>query len=149
MFHLLILLVIIEWQNRHTVPNIEGETEAAVVDDKHFLGRSVFDYPEVFDVAVLGADAVLSIETVLEVLAVRVKKVQNGIRVSLLTSSKGDYLEVLCELVQARLEMWSHVEPNILRVRRVVEIGYLDFVLTCHTGRVTLVDGVDHGLINV
>ena len=90
----------------------------------------------------------LPVETILEVLSMGVKEVQDGIGVGLLTSSKGNYLEILRKFIQARLEMRPHIQPDVLTFGRA-KIGDLDSVLTSHACRVTLIDGMDHGLVNV
>lgn len=56
-----------------------------------------------------GAHAVLPVEAVLEVLAMRVKEVQDSIRVSLFTGGEGNYLEVLSEFIETRLQMRPHI----------------------------------------
>lgn len=59
--------------------------------------------------AIRGADAVLSVKTILEVLFMRVEEVQDSIGVSLFASSEGNYLEILSEFIKARLEMRPHI----------------------------------------
>lgn len=98
--------------------------------------------------AIRGAHAVLSVETILEVLAMRVEEVQDSIGISLFTSSEGNYLEILSEFIQARLEMRPNIQPNVLTLGRA-KIGDLDSVLASHVCRVTLINGMNHGLVNI
>lgn len=98
--------------------------------------------------AIRGADTVLSVKTILEVLFMRVEEVQDSIGVSLFASSEGNYLEILSEFIKARLEMWPHIQPNILTFVRT-KFGDRDSILASHVWRITLVHGVDHGFVNV
>ena len=67
MEHFLILLVIVEWNDRNTIVNVESEAVCAVVYDYDVGEGPVFEYSKVFDVvAVFCLYAVLPVQAVLK-----------------------------------------------------------------------------------
>lgn len=102
MKHFLIGFVIIEWNDRYSIINLERKTVDTIVNDDNVLEVSVFKDPQVLDVVALGGQtAVLAVETMLDELVVWVNVVKDGIGVDLVTSREDDHLEVLCCFLEA------------------------------------------------
>lgn len=114
MQHFLVSLVVIERYDWNTIINLECETIDTVVHDDHVLQVSVAEDSEIFDIVTFRCEiAMLSVESVLDVLVVGVNVIQDGICVYLMTGGKDDDLEVLVCLFETLHDIWSDVDARI------------------------------------
>jgi len=109
MFQFLILITVIERKYRNTVVDIEGKAEAAIVNDENIFQIMILEDMQILDVAERRWNAVLSVESHLEDLFLRIQKVKNRISVSLLTGRKSYDLKLLPQLLEAFYQMWSDI----------------------------------------
>ena len=63
MLQFLILLVVVEGQDRYTVVDVEGEAQSTIVDDDHVFQIAIFNYSQIFDETILRLNAVLSVKS--------------------------------------------------------------------------------------
>lgn len=146
MKHLLVSFVIIEWNDRNSIINLERKAVDTVIDNDDVLEISVFKDPQVLDVVALGCQtAVLAVETVLDVLLVWVDVVKNGISVDLVTSCEDNDLEVLSGFLKALHYERPDVDASIHGVFIWEVYLKYDIRVLC----LDVVDAVDQGLVHV
>lgn len=114
MHHFLILRVVVEWNDRDAVVDLEGEAVDAVVDNNHILQVPSLKNPEVLNiVALLGQEAVLPVQPVRDVLVLRVDVVQNSISIDLVTRRECYHLEVLIGFLQTLHDVGTDVDAGV------------------------------------
>ena len=89
---LFIILVAQEGFDWYAVCKVEGKWDNWIVNNDHIFDVSVRNYRQIFHIyALLGPNAILPVEAMLDQATLRVNKVENGISVVLFTSCENTY----------------------------------------------------------
>lgn len=144
---LLVLCIIIEWQDGHAVVHVEGEGQTAVVYHQYFALVTVrLKDAQVLHITEWCHHAVVTVQSRLKDRAVRVQKVEDCVCIVSLAGCECYNLIKLFQLKEALHQVRSHVYVYNLRSILVL---HLDLVLALHGRGVSLIDGVHHSLINI
>lgn len=112
--HFFISLVIVERNNGDSIIDLECKTVNTVVNYDDILEIAVSKDAHILDVvAFLGQEAMLAIQTVLDVLVIWVYVIKDCISVHLVACSKDDHLEVLGCFLQTLHDVRTDVDTCI------------------------------------
>ena len=146
MHQFLVCLVFIERNDWDAIVQLIAEGVHCVVDYDHILEISVGDDPQILDIdTLIGSDAVVSVETILNKLPLRVKVIKYNIRIGFVTGCEYYNLVGLVGLLEAFQSVRSDVDSSSYCF--TIRESNLDFLVASIP--FNIVYAVDQGLIQI
>ena len=90
---------------------------------------SICDHPEIFDLTIGSADAMVAVKSLVKDLATRVKVVEHGVCISPLGCCKSNNLKLLAEYLETLNQVWSYIDLDWSHVSISVWYKQADFPL--------------------
>ena len=146
MHQFLVCLVLIERNDWDAIVQLIAEGVHCVVDYDHILEISVGDDPQILDIdTLIGFDAVVSVETILNKLPLRVKVIKYNIRIGFVTGCENYNLVGFVGLLETFQSVRSDVDSSSYCF--TIRESNLDFLVASIP--FNIVYAVDQGLIQI
>ena len=114
MNQLLVIPVVVVWDDRDAVLELVQVGIGSVIDQQHILHLPILQHSQVLDIdALLGLPALASEESVADVLVLRVEVVEDHIGVAFVTGREDNDLAHLRHFFQELLGVGTDVDPRI------------------------------------
>ena len=136
----------IKWNDWNTIVDLVSEGVHRVIDYNHVFHSTIRYNPEVFDIVAFRClNAVLSVQSILEKLVLRVDVVKNRIGVDLVRRRENNHLERLVCLLQALHQVGPKIDTS------TNSLFPWEIYFKKHIGVLCLnvIDAVDQSLIHI
>ena len=115
MLELLVFWVIVVGSNWDAVIDLISERVGSVIDENYVVEVSVREHTQIFNVyTFLGLHTALSKESMMHVLAFRIKVIKHDVSIAAVRRRKDDDLEMLAQLFKSLDCVGSDIDPGLM-----------------------------------